>query len=350
MSDIENFNKKRVTLRDIARYANVSPSTVSRVLNNYPYVDEETRQVVQQVAETLDYPLENLRTTTAARRTISLLARETDQPKSDALAGFDQRAARGAQLALEPLNILTYVRRIQMNPDEAYSLLTEPGSDGFILLGGQTNVTFVQRLKEIGIPFVIAGAHVHPVLTNCVMANYRSGVEAAVEHLVSEGHRHIALVNGPNSTTTSLEKLQSLQLALHSRGLSLNSDLVVNGEFGAESGYEQTQILIKKTIVIDAILYADDHMAMGGLQALKRSGINVPRDVAVIGFHGFEITRYTEPPLTSVEFDMEQMGRIAARRLLMMLDSPDDEDWLTLIPTQLIIRESSRHSGASPKT
>ncbi len=341
MSQNDSLTKKRVTLRDIARYANVSPSTVSRVLNNYPYVDDETREVVQQAAQSLDYPLENLRTVTSVTRTVSLLARDNDRRNSDALAGFDQRAARGAQAVLEPLDILTYVRRIQMHADEAYRLLSEPGTEGLILLGGMCDMDFILRLQEIAIPFVIAGAHVQPVMTNCVMADYRSGIEAAVEHLVAQGRQHIALVNGPETTTTSLEKLRALQLALHIRDMKLDQDNIVTGVFDVESGYEQTLNLLKRKSKIDAIIYADDHMAMGGLRALKRSNIRVPHDIAIVGFHGYDITRYTEPPLTSVEFDMEQMGRVAALRLLMMLDNSDDENWFTLVPTQLMIRDSS---------
>jgi LacI family transcriptional regulator len=334
-------NKKRITLRDIAHQANVSASTVSRVLNNYPYVDDETRQVVRQVARNLGYPLENLRSQASRPRAVTLLSRDTEYGKSDALAQFDQRAAQGAQSILEDLGITTYLRRIRMQPDEVTDIVQQSGSDGLIMLGGITNPGFIARVQAIGVPFVIAGAHVHPLQVNSVMADYRMGIEAAATHLLDRGRKRIALINGPNTTRTSVEKLNALRLVLHLHGITLDPNLVLSGEFEVESGYQQTHNLIDRGVCFDAIVYADDHMALGGLRALKRAGYLVPDDVSVIGFHGYEMTQFTEPPLTSVEFDMALLGRIAARRLMIMLEAGDRDTWLTLVPTYLIVRESS---------
>lgn len=333
--------KKRVTLRDIAHQANVSTSTVSRVLNNYPYVDETTRLVVREAAQTLNYPLENLRRVPDMPRMITLLTRETDQGKGDALAGFDQRAARGAQSVFESRDIVTYVRHVRMHPDEVDVLVDESDSDGLILLGGKTSKCFVRRLQEQGVHFVIAGAHVQPLQANCVMADVRAGMEAGIQHLIDRGRKRIGLVNGPDTTNTSREKFNALRLMLHLHDLAFVPEQVVIGDFEPEIGYEQTLRLIEQKPDLDAIVYADDSMAMGGLRALKRQGYRIPDDIAVVGFHGYEITRFTDPPLTSIEFDMEAMGRIAARRLLMMLDEADDEHWLTLVPTSLVVREST---------
>ena len=333
--------KKRVTLRDVARQANVSASTVSRVLNNYPYVDEATRLIVHEAAETLNYPLENLRSAPHQPRAVTLLARDTERGKSDSLANFDQRAARGAQSVFDELDIVTYVRRIRMQPEEVDRLMDESNSDGLILLGGITSRPFVERLQALDIPFVVAGAHLQPLIVNCVMADIRLGMEAAINHLRDRGRRRIGLVNGPASTNTSLEKLRSLRLMLHLHNLKFVPEQVVAGDFEAEAGYELTLQLVGQVLDLDAIIYADDHMAMAGLRALKRQGYGVPDDIAIIGFHGFEINQFTDPPLTSVEFDMEAMGRIAAHRLMMLLNGQDRESWLTLVPTSLVIREST---------
>ena len=319
----------------------MSPSTVSRVLNNYPYVDDETRLIVHEVAEALSYPLQNLRRAPLRPRAVTLLTRDTEQGKSDSLANFDQRAARGAQSILEDLDIVTYLRHMRMNPEEVDRMLDETGSDGWILLGGITNRTFVEQLRSRDLPFVIAGAHLYPLVVNCVMADIRHGVEEAVAHLAGRGRRRIGLVNGPSSTNTSREKLNSLRLALQLNDLEFVPARVIAGEFEAEAGYGLTLQLVEQAPDLDAIIYADDHMAMGGLRALKQQGCRVPDDVAVVGFHGFELNQFTDPPITSIEFDMEAMGRIAARRLMMMLDEPDGENWMTLVPTSLVIREST---------
>ncbi len=334
-------SKKRVTLRDIAQQANVSTSTVSRVLNNYPHVDDYTRSIVREAAEALAYPLENLRSTPNFASSVALLSRQNNVTQVTSLSGVEYLAARGIQTVLEKQDVITYVRRVQMTRREVDELLEDPALDGLILLGGMIEHDFIRWLQEAGMPFVIAGSHVLPLQANSVMADIHSGIEQAVLHLAGQGRRHIGLVNGPNSTNTSLEKSKALRLALHLHDLPFQPDQIVGGMFGAQFGHEGTLQLLQQRPELDAIIYSDDTTALGGLSALKESGRRVPEDVAVIGFHGYEYARYTDPPLTSIEFDMEMMGRVAARRLCLMLAEPDHDHWLTLIPTQLVVRGSS---------
>jgi DNA-binding LacI/PurR family transcriptional regulator len=224
-----------------------------------------------------------------------------------------------------------------------WSYMDEPGLTGLILLGGILDQNFIRGLQELGLPFVIAGAHVKPLQANCVMADIIDGMQQAVNHLVATGRRQITLVNGPKTTTTSTEKYYGFRLALSLHDLPFSPEQVSTGEgdFKAESGYTQTLNILAQKPNLDAIIYADDAMAIGGLHALKENGRCVPEDVAVIGFHDYDLTRFTDPPLASVHFDMAMVGRLAARRLCTLINKPDHDPWLILVPMSLKIRKST---------
>ena len=333
------------TLRDIATRANVSTSTVSRVLNDYPHVDDKTRTAVREIAEELGYALTNGRRIAPATRRVLLLAREDDlqdQPSVNPMARDLERAvSAGAQSIFEQLGITALLQRTQMEPEQATMYAHNPNIGGLLVLGGIVNRGFVHNLQQLGVPFVIAGGHVLPLYVNCVMADVARGAEQAVEHLVSTGRRRIDLVNGPTTTATSHERLKGFHFALAQHNLPFHPDQVTAGEFRAESGHSQTQSLLAQCPDLDAILYADDAMAMGGLRALKEQGRQVPGDVAVVGFYDYDLARFTDPPLTSQHINMHQLGSIAARRLAMMIDTPDREDWFVLVETTLVVRDST---------
>lgn len=339
-----NSRRKRVTLRDIAEYANVSTSTVSRALNNFRYVDEKTRAAIQQAVEELDYPLNNLRSNSRSQRTVVLLSRgDFSQENSDVSFGrnFEQLVSEGARSVLNASGIQLEIRRNYMTKDDAQGVIDDVEAGGLILLSGLLDPEFALALQEAGIPFVVAGSHVKPLQTNCVMTDIVDGMEQAVNHLVARGRRRIGLVNTSTKTPTSIEKLKGLQLALQKHNLPfVPGDVIASTQYDLAAGYRQTLDLIARG-EFDAIIFGHDVMAMGGLRALGERGYHVPDDIAVIGFLDYEIARFTNPPLTTIRWDMPLIGTIAARRLRMMMDEPDDQNWGIVVPTELVVREST---------
>lgn len=339
----------RLTLRDVAQRANVSPSTVSRVLNNYRFVDEETRNVVLQAAQAVGYSLENLRSPTAPVRTVLLLTRFAPaQTGAELLSGIEQAIAIGAQSIFDASGIMAHVQQIPHNQDD---FTLDPGIIGVILLGGVLDRNFVQALLERRVPFIVAGSHVQPLQVNCVMADYRDGMTQAVTHLVAQHRHRIGLVNGPATTTSSAEKLAGYRLALALHELPFVADRVVASDFSPESGHAQTRRLLQQAPDLDAIAFGDDTMALGGVHALKELGYRIPNDVAVTGFYNYAASRFTDPPLTSVSFDMQGMGVIAAQRLLILTENKlgranqEERPWPIVLPTTLIVRASSNADG-----
>ncbi len=200
-------------------------------------------------------------------------------------------------------------------------------------------------LSSAQVPFVVVGAHVQPLQVNCVVADYVSGMEQAITHMASIGRERIGLVNGPATTSSSADKYRGFRLGLALHDLPYDPQRVIGGDFDAESGYLRTLDLLRRAPELDAIAYAQDTMALGGLRAIKESGRRVPQEVAVTGFYDYEIARFTDPPLTTVHFDIQMMGAIAAHRLCMLLDDPDRQCWMASIPTALVVRASSGANG-----
>jgi DNA-binding LacI/PurR family transcriptional regulator len=332
-------------IRAIAERSNVSIATVSRVLNNHNNVSDETRLLVLQAAQSLGYPLPDAQRGQMVFRTVLVLMIQTSEPAGRGLsvdATFETVVWSGIEPVLAAKGVGTKLQQSAMTPADADRLASEAGVAGLIILGGIVAHEFLERLQRLGLPFVMVGSHANPLRTNYVMADVAGGIRQAVDHLAALGRQQIALVNGPPTTGTSPAKLDGYRLALATHDLPFRAAAVASGEFTPDSGYEQTIELIESIPTLDAVVYGDDRMAVGGLKALREAGRRVPQDVAVIGFGHLDIARYVTPTLTTVEFNLQAMGKKAARRLYDLLDDPDDYTWGIIEPTSLIVAESTR--------
>lgn len=332
------------TVRDVAQLANVSTATVSRVLNNHHNVADETREAVLRAAKELGYAVERVRRAPQTSPSVLVLTRDTFQVHNAGIMGreFERNVWLGVHSYFGQRGIATRLQSAKLADSVAIEFAHDPSVSGLILLGGVIHQEFVEFLIEYDIPFVIVGAHLLPIQVNCVMADVFRGMREAVSHLIATGHRRIGFVNGPATTATSAEKLAAFQLEMELNGISFNPDCVVQSDFEPEQGYEQTLSLLEVCPDVDAVVFADDDIAIGGLKAIKETGRHIPDDVSVTGFGDYELARFVDPNLTTVHYDMYAMGRIAARRLAMLLAEPDDDPWLTLVPTSLVIRKSTR--------
>jgi len=332
------------TVRDIAKRANVSIATVSRVLNNHASVNDSIRFVVLQAANELGYPVQNLRSKPQISPSVLVLTRaETEAGSVDgaSVREFERRVWDAVHTVLDGRGVAARLQQSSGTADEARQYADDVAISGLILLGGIIQHDFAEELIKHEIPFVVAGSRLSGLAINAVMVDVGQGIRQAAGHLIGQGRRHIGLVNGPVTTMTSAEKLDALRLTLAEHGLLLKPAAVVEADFHPESGYLQTQALFAAVPDLDAILYADDSIALGGLRALRESGVRVPEDIAIVGFGDYELARYTDPQLSSVQFDMRLIGRMAARRLCMLLDEPDSDPWLMRVPATFVERQST---------
>lgn len=333
------------SMRDVAKKANVSVATVSRVFNNNNAVSEPTRNLVLQTALELKFPLDKWDNAPRLAKSVYVLARDESIASNEGTPPiareFERQVWQGARFFLQQHDIVTSLQSSTMDPDEAIRYAEEIGISGLVLLGGILNHKFIKTLQQKGVPFVVAGSHLPPYETNCVMADVMHGIRLVVRHLVQNGRSRIGFVNGPDETSTSAIKLEGLRLEFSLLGIPFKPQQIISAHFYPEAGYLQTQQLLANNANLDAIIYADDVLAIGGGRALQEAGIRIPTDIAITGFGNYEIGRFATPPLTSVHYDIFEMGKTAARRLKMIMDEPDDQNWLIKCPTTLKIRQSS---------
>ena len=346
MNDDLQRQKGQATIRDIAREAEVSISTVSRVLNDHPHVDSQTRQAVWKTATALDYPLSRLRGQTAKPQRSMAFLSAIANTHADGLpaltGGIEQLTVRGAQSVFEDRRVSTHIYQSFVHIDQMRAVIEANHISGVIFLGGLYNHELLRQLQQQAIPFVTAGAHAYPLDTNAVMANYVQGMLFAIDHLEARGHRHICLVNGPKETNTSNEKYRGYRLALSLNNLPYEAYQSTRGSsFDVESGFDATMRLLALKQPVDAIVYADDGMAVGGLKAIRLAGFKAPEDIAVVGFHNYDFARFADPALTTIGFDMQMMGRLAAQRLCNLMDGAPDDPHVMTVSTRLIVRDST---------
>ena len=328
----------KVTLRDIASAMNISVSTVSRALNNHPNVDVDTRENVQATAKKMGYALNNLRVHKQAYRV--LLLRHSSI--SSDVPNRDDSLTLGAQRFLDTKGVHSQAQRLSAELEDTLPStdVSNGKVDGVVLIGGMKHVKLIKRLQHLKLPFVVAGAGVTLANVNYVSADYLSGTENAVAYLVSKQRSRIGFVNGTKSTLSSEEKLKGYRLGLLAHKLPYNPQYVIESKFNAEDGYTQTRKLFKQAPELDAVLFAGDDIAMGGIHALKELGKRIPGDISVMGYYDHGIAKFIDPPLSSVAVDLQKIGAIAAERLLMLLDAPQDA-WRIVLPTSLVLRDSA---------
>lgn len=346
MSIRSSNHKNATTIRDVARVANVSISTVSRVLNDHPHVDEDTRQAVWKIVSELEYPMSKVRgqtqKTTGSMAFISHVPENDISPMDVMVSGIEHLVVQGSQNIFKQRNMSTLIHKVTVSVAAIENLIETHLIKGLIFLGGIYNHDVFRWLKKQTIPFVTAGSHAHPLHVNAVMANYIEGMCYAVNHLVERGCKRICLVNGPTNTNTSAEKYKGLRLSLSLNNLPFDDFQVTQGDtFDSESGYISTLRLLAQPQTIDAIIYGADSMALGGLKAIREAGRKVPSDISVIGFHNYEYARFADPALTTIGFDMQMMGRLAAQRLCALMDGVSDDCHVITVPTTLIVRDST---------
>jgi len=332
------------TVRDIAQRANVSIATVSRVLNNTGNVNESIRHAVIKAADELNYPLHNLRIKPQISSSVLVLTRaevNAIPAHGESQREFERRVWDAVHSVLDVEGIATRLQQSLEETEEARTYAADVSINGLILLGGIIRTEFAAELIRLKVPFVIAGSRIEGLAVNSVMVDVAQGIRAAAAHLIAKGHRHIGLVNGPHTTMTSLEKLQGLRLTLAEHDLPFDPQTVVTADFHPDSGYTQTRSLLERAPHLDAILYADDSIALGGLRALREMERAVPDEIAIVGFGDYELSQYTNPMLSTVQFDMNLIGRMAAGRLSMLLDKRDDDAWLMRVPCTFVERQSS---------
>ncbi|GGQ42422.1 LacI family DNA-binding transcriptional regulator [Couchioplanes azureus] len=335
--------RDRPTLEAVARRAGVSRATVSRVVNGSTTVAVAIRDAVHRAVEELGYVPNQAARSLVTQRTesIALILPETaTRVFSDDL--FFPAVIRGVSMELEAadkqLVLMMAGSTAGHGRVERYAMAGHV--DGVMFASMHGTDPLPGTLARLGIPVVCSGRPMNPaaVPVPYVDVDHIGGVVAAVHHLRALGRRRIATIAGPQDMVAGIDRLTGYRTALAEAGLS---EHVAVGDFTRESGIQAMRRLLADDPALDAVFVASDMMAHGALQALKDAGRRIPADVAVVGFDDFEISRLSDPPLTTVRQPIVDMGRTMARQMLGLVDGRADVPTAVVLPTELVVRASA---------
>lgn len=332
-----------VTLRDVARDAGVSTATVSRALAGSPSVTPQTRARVQRAADSLGYLGNSLARSLRTQRTdtIGLLLPDVRNPFFTELAYHVDKAAAEHGLTV----MIGNADEQGAQQDRYLDVLLRHQVDGIIAVPqGASTQTLERTASSVPTVFMDRDPDIRACAT--VTSDNHAGVAALVDHVVGLGHRRIGIVAGPQSTSTGRERLAAARARLRDHGIEIAPQHVVEGDFQLDSGVRATETLLDSG-ALDAIIAADNLMALGALMVLRRRGVRVGSDVALACVDDIDWFGLVDPPITVVAQDVQTLGRAAVESLVRQIDGEPAEP--VVVPMHLIPRESCGETMHAPQ-
>ena len=328
-----------VTIRDVARDAGVSVTTVSHILNNTPHrpVAEATRRKVLETVERLGYHanLNARRLALESSRLYGLILSEIANPFfADAVRTFEGAVRReGCDLLLAGTEYDPELAEI------AARKMIENKVQGVTILTSKFDDRLVSALQEQRIPVARLGIGAPRPGVRQMLIDSSAALGQALDHLASLGHREIAFIGGPRDVPSAEIIRDQLEAALAGRRLHLGCRLECN--YKTDGGWAAVRSLIGRRPSASAILCGNDLIALGAISALEQMGIDVPSQMSVVGHDDLLIARLARPPLTTIRVSSEEIGRLAFESLTELVRTPDSEGDPIRIPGQLVIRKST---------
>jgi len=330
--------EKRATIRDVAAAAGVSHQTVSRVINNRPDVAEATRRRVWQVIEELDYQPSAIARGLVSKRTYTLgliTADFSDFFFTQVIVGAEVEARKHGYFFM-----LCSTERNPADEPDYLRLLTERQVDGILFARPSTeeDSRHIVSLIQQGVPLVTTAYWLSGEKLTVVDVDNVDGGLQATECLIGLGHRKIGMITGPAGWKSVNDRTEGYKLALERVGIPFDASLIEHGDWSYQSGYQAMGRLLAKALQITALFAQNDQMAIGAIRALREAGHRIPDDVAVVGYDDIPAAAYCHPPLTTIRQPMQQVGEVATRLLIELINDPAAERKEVLLKTELIRR------------
>ena len=327
--------KTKITIQDIAARANVSISTVSRVLRGSAPVAEEKRLAVEEAIAALNYQPNLFASSLASgqSRTIGILTQDISSPILDTMLRSVLQGLDRSDYAPIIADGYWQAQREQT----AVQLLLNLQVDGLVVVGGSVPEPFLRQVAD-RLPLVVIGRYLTTLPDHCIYLDNFLGGYQATRYLLDRGHTRVVHLTGVLSHLDAQERKQGYLQALADAGVGYDPALVVQGNFLEQSGLLGMEMLLERGVDFSAVFAANDQMAFGARLALYRHGRCVPEDVSLIGFDDQAMAGYMTPPLTTVSQPAAEMGAAAAEAILAMLRK-ETPVLPTFLP-RLVVRES----------
>jgi LacI family transcriptional regulator len=331
------------TLEEVAQLAGVSRSTVSRVVNDHPNVRPEVREQVWQVIHQVGYQPHAAARSLVTNRTQIIGMIIPEAVTTLFTDPFFSLLLRGATEACNSHQYQLMLSLFTANADrqEIYQRILHSGYlDGAIVASASLDDPLIPNLLRDRIPFVSVGRRPKE-RAHYVDADNVNGARMAVEHLIRLGHRRIATITGPLDMIHGQDRLSGYRQALEARGIPVEEELIVEGDYTEASGTVGMQRLLP--VSPSAVFVASDMMAIGALKALRQADRQVPQDISLVSFDDIPIASAIEPALTTVRQPIQRMGSMAVEVLLSVLEDSSEEEapaQRIVLPTELVVRAS----------
>ena len=330
-----------VTLQDVARAAGVTPGTASKAINGRGKLSQETRERVRDEARRLGFRFRELKQDALLEQRVMIGVLTTDM-----YGRFSLPLLMGIEEAFgsRPISAVLSVSRDQDQEQQQLQMLLERRVDGIVVSARREDPRAPIAIGQAPIPVVYAHTQVTDPQALCVLPDDAQGARLAVEHLVETGRRQFAHITGPGYFEAVRLREGAMRQVLTEHALSLPEHRVLSGPWQESWGYTAAQYVLKQDSSIDALFCGSDQLARGAVEALHELGVRIPDDVAVVGFDNWEpIACATRPPLTTVDMNLEAVGRYVGQCLLDLL-AGKLLSGIVRLPCSLIVRESSVHS------
>lgn len=332
------------SIKEVCELAQVSKSTVSRVLNDHPSVSEETKKKVLKAVKQLGYRPNASAQALASNRSncIGMLVHTISGPFFSSLVSAAEKTVRRDDLYL----IATSGQGSWNNEVDSIMFLKSKQVDGLIIHNGElSDYDMLEIVKEI--PATVLLNHSIPeIAENCICLDDQLGGYLATKHLLDNGHTRIGCITGPLRARDSRDRLLGYRNALAEYGIEYDDKLVVEGRFDMEDNDVAPRRLLDRNTDITAIFCLNDHIALGVYDVLKERNMTVGDDISVVGFDNSVFSAHVEPKLTTVNFPTQIMGSEAAKKVLSLIKKTNYPMSQKLMP-ELVVRDSVKKLAAT---
>jgi LacI family transcriptional regulator len=327
------------TIYQVSELAGVSLATVSRVMNNSSKVSPKTREKVLAAMAELNYQPNSIAQSLASRRSncVGVLVSELHGPIFGSLVSSIEAELRLA----DKFTIFAVGHSDEEKEKEGINFLVSRNCDALILHLEAVSDGFLRQLRKNPMPFVVINRDVRGLKRNCISLDNELGGFEATRHLLELGHREIAYITGPMTWGDAQDRLAGHKRALAAFGVSFDENLMIEGDYLVSGGNRAMQDLFDRGVGFSAVVCANDEMAVGAIEVIREHGKSIPDEISVVGFDNVRWAPFLNPKLTTVNYPIREMGRMAARWVRRNVYEETDVEIQSHFKPTLVVREST---------
>ncbi|HEY5585979.1 MAG TPA: LacI family DNA-binding transcriptional regulator [Ruminiclostridium sp.] len=332
-------------MKDVAKLAGVSTGTVSKYLNNQHTLKDKTKIRVEDAIKALQYKPNLLARSmrTGKTNTLAVIVPDITNP-------FFVEVYNSVKLSASQNGYVCILYTTDDNPDTLNHYLTGihmQNVDGFVLCFIDNNKVIEEFIDELhsNTPMVFLSWDINNTKHSSVVIDVFEGIYISTRHLIEQGHKNIAYIGGPENDIISKEKFNGYTKAMESVGYEINQQLIFHNSYTLQSGYQAARKLTMLPVIPDALVAENDILAIGSIKYFLQRKINIPDDIAVIGFDNIPLSAMYEPALSTIALPITQMGSEAMKVLMSSIEKPSLKSKQIILKTNLIIRSSTNKNA-----